>query len=196
MKDDKPFVKLHLSFFELLGNEATDLLKTESKSKSTSDDSKENSGQNEAKKMLNIKEDQFGKIQIQNRTEILIENPDQFQTVTEEALKHRRTETTFKNDTSSRSHAICMIRVENTILKSAEDGMIFIVDLAGSENASDAQFHDKSLIKETQLINKSLMALKDCIRNRALSAVNLDQYYHIPYRLSKLTLLLKDAFEV
>jgi hypothetical protein len=69
--------------------------------------------------------------------------------------------------------------------------LILITDLAGSENAADAQFHDRSLVKETQLINKSLMALKDCIRNRALSALNPDRYYHIPYRLSKLTLLLK-----
>ena len=37
---------------------------------------------------------------------------------------------------------------------------------------------------------------QDCIRNRALSAINVDKYYHVPYRLSKLTLLLKDAFEV
>lgn len=31
---------------------------------------------------------------------------------------------------------------------------------------------------------------------RALSATNLDKYYHIPYRTSKLTLLLKNAFEL
>jgi hypothetical protein len=31
------------------------------------------------------------------------------------------------------------IRVENIVLKEAEDGKIFIVDLAGSENAADAQ---------------------------------------------------------
>ena len=58
------------------------------------------------------------------------------------------------------------------------------------------QFHDKSLVKQTQSINKSLMALKDCIRNRALSAMNSDTSVHIPYRNSKLTLLLKEAFEL
>ena len=51
-------------------------------------------------------------------------------------------------------------------------------------------------MNETKQINASLMALKECIRNRALSAANLDKFYHVPYRQSKLTLLLKDAFEV
>ncbi len=40
------------------------------------------------------------------------------------------------------------------------------------------------------------MALKDCVHRRALFAVSPDTFYHIPYRLSKLTLLLKDAFEL
>ncbi len=34
-------------------------------------------------------------------------------------------------------------RVENTVYKEAEDGCLFVVDLAGSENAADSQFHDK-----------------------------------------------------
>lgn len=40
------------------------------------------------------------------------------------------------------------------------------------------------------------MALKDCIRNRALACLNPNKVHHIPYRNSKLTLLLKDAFEL
>ena len=40
------------------------------------------------------------------------------------------------------------------------------------------------------------MALKDCIRNRALSVMNDDMSIHIPYRNSKLTLLLKESFEL
>ncbi len=31
---------------------------------------------------------------------------------------------------------------------------MFIIDLAGSENSADAQFHDKSLVAETRAINK------------------------------------------
>lgn len=40
------------------------------------------------------------------------------------------------------------------------------------------------------------MALKECIRNRALSSVNNDSHVHIPYRNSTLTLLLKQSFEL
>merc|ERR1719468_1027679 len=105
-----------------------------------------------------------------------------------DALKNRQSATTFKNDSSSRSHAIFSFKVKNLKHKSIDDGQIFVIDLAGSENAADSQFHDKTRIKETQAINKSLMALKDCIRNRALSVMNMDKYYHVPYRLSKLTL--------
>ena len=40
------------------------------------------------------------------------------------------------------------------------------------------------------------MALKECIRNRALSAMNPSKSYHIPYRNSKLTHILKNSFEL
>ena len=40
------------------------------------------------------------------------------------------------------------------------------------------------------------MALKDCIRNRALAVVDHQNTSHIPYRNSKLTLMLKDSFEL
>jgi kinesin family member 2/24 len=46
------------------------------------------------------------------------------------------------------------------------------------------------------MINTSLMALKDCIRNRAIATQDPNKKTHIPYRNSKLTLLLKDAFEL
>ena len=77
-----------------------------------------------------------------------------------------------------------------------EPGEFYIFDLAGSENTADSQFHDKALILQTKEINKSLMALKECMRNRALSAMNPSKSYHIPYRNSKLTLLLKESFEL
>ena len=40
------------------------------------------------------------------------------------------------------------------------------------------------------------MCLKDCIRNRAKTAADPNTFVHIPYRQSKLSLLLKDAFEL
>ena len=81
-------------------------------------------------------------------------------------------------------------------MKAAEDGFLHLIDLAGSENAGDSQFHDKSRLQETKDINKSLMCLKECIRNRSLASLDPSTHVHIPYRQSKLSLLLKDAFEL
>ena len=170
-------IKIHVSVFELLGNDATDLLKEEHSVKS-----------------VEIVEDKFGKVQVKGVKEFEVNSADELISIVQNGFQHRKIETTFKNDASSRSHAVCQIRIENMTIKEAEDGIIFVVDLAGSENASDVQFHDKDLVSQTKLINSSLMALKECIRNRALAAVNQDTFYHVPYRLSKLTLLLRDAF--
>lgn len=49
----------------------------------------------------------------------------------------------------------------------------------------------------TRAINQSLLALKECIRARtAASQPSTDVPVHVPYRRSKLTLLMKDVFEV
>ena len=133
-------MELYLSIFEILGNDTTDLL---------SDNAK-----------IDILEDKFGQVNVINTKEIKIESAEECLKVINEAMSHRKTATTFKNDTSSRSHAVFSIRVKNLKHQSIEDGKIFIIDLAGSENASDSQFHDKSRAKESQAINKSLMALK------------------------------------
>ena len=170
-------IKVHVSVFELLGNDATDLLNKDTPAKS-----------------VDIVEDKFGNVQVQGVQEFEVTSAAELISLVQKGFQHRKTEATFKNHASSRSHAVCKIRIENTAIKEAEDGAIFIVDLAGSENASDVQFHNKELVSQTKLINSSLMALKECIRNRALAAVNQDTFYHVPYRLSKLTLLLRDAF--
>ena len=88
------------------------------------------------------------------------------------------------------------LRIENTEIKSAEDGQLLVIDLAGAENAADSQFHDKSRIKETKAINSSLMTLKECIKNRAKSVQDPSTFVHIPFRQTKLMLVMKDAFEL
>ena len=179
-RGNQSHLKFHLSMFEILGNSCTDLFNEE-----IGEGSK-----------IDILEDKFGYVNVVNVKEYEIQSVKQFHDLIVNGFSHRQTATTFKNDTSSRSHAICKIRIQNTVLKGIEDGKIFVIDLAGSENAADIQFHEKSRVMETKEINKSLMALKDCIRNRALAAQNFEKFYHVPYRLSKLSLLLKDAFEV
>jgi len=141
-------------------------------------------------------EDKFGKVCLVGAKEVEIMNEDDFLKTTNEAQSRRTTSVTFKNDTSSRSHAVCKLTFRNKKIRTAEDGQMFLIDLAGSENAADSQFHDRSRIQETKDINKSLMCLKDCIRNRAKAASDPSTFVHIPYRQSKLSHMLKDAFEL
>lgn len=62
--------------------------------------------------------------------------------------------------------------------------------LLGSERSSYATKNDPERVKESIETNKGLAALKDCIRAR-LSTSN----QHIPWRSSKLTMVLRGAFE-
>eukprot|EP01019_Chilodonella_uncinata_P003571 GABU01004448.1.p1 GENE.GABU01004448.1~~GABU01004448.1.p1 ORF type:complete len:226 (+),score=62.26 GABU01004448.1:70-678(+) len=100
-------------------------------------------------------------------------------------MKVRITGSTGANIDSSRSHAILQIR-----LKEKNDlGKFAFIDLAGNERGADVVDTNKQTRNDGKEINKSLLALKECIR-----ALDRDQG-HTPFRQSKLTLqVLKDSF--
>lgn len=102
----------------------------------------------------------------------------------------RTTHQTVANDTSSRSHAICQI-----MLRDPSDrlhGKLLLVDLAGSERAQDTQSNNRARRIEGAEINKSLLALKECVR--AMDSNKQGNNNHVPFRASKLTLVLRDSF--
>ncbi|KAJ3196094.1 hypothetical protein HK101_010115 [Irineochytrium annulatum] len=169
--------EIYVSFFEIIGNQAKDLLSPGLPGE------------------VSILEDVFGQVQVKGAIEELVTRPEELRDLIERGAALRRTEGTAKNATSSRSHAVCRIRIKNLRMKAAEDGLMYLLDLAGSEGAADSRYHDKERIQEGVEINKSLATLKDCIRNRAMAATS-GKHVHIPYRNSKVTLLLKDAFEL
>ena len=107
------------------------------------------------------------------------------------AHSERTTHATSSNDTSSRSHAICQIHIKEGNGKLM--GKLFLVDLAGSERAADTQSNNRQRRLEGAEINKSLLALKECIRSLDLKK-NGAQDVHIPFRASKLTMVLRDSF--
>lgn len=173
-REDSGF-ELNFSFFELYGNDCFDLLNSKSE--------------------LKILEDKFGSIQLSGLTENILKNSNHMHDLIAKGSALRKTVATMKNSVSSRSHAICRIRIVNQLLSEAEDGILYLIDLAGSESSADSAKHDKERMLQTKEINKSLQVLKECIRCRAL-AVTSEKFIHIPFRTSKLTVLLKDAFSL
>lgn len=126
----------------------------------------------------------------------------------ETATSFRRTQSTQKNDTSSRSHAICRVRIDRNTGNFDEDGLLYLIDLAGSEAAHDVATHGAERMRETREINAGLSVLKDCIRGKvesdALAAVALTasksekmkmKKPHVPFRQSALTKRLKHVFD-
>ncbi|KAG1697294.1 hypothetical protein DVH05_016578 [Phytophthora capsici] len=69
-------------------------------------------------------------------------------------------------------------------------GIFVLVDLAGAEYTGEGLARSSKEHKEAREINSSLLALKECIRVQAQRGKG-----HIPYRNSKLTMLLKCYLE-
>lgn len=147
-----------------------------------------------------ILEDSFGNTQLVGIQEHHVRNTTELLALLEQATSFRQTASTEKNDGSSRSHAICRIRIENPAPDVMEDGMLYLIDLAGSEAARDIFNHTADRMKETREINISLSILKDCIRgmadlqNAAATGKRFQKPY-IPFRQSLLTKVLKHLFD-
>lgn len=105
----------------------------------------------------------------------------------------RATEATGVHNQSSRSHAVCRIFID---YGDGQEGILQLIDLAGSEHRIDSAEHDAARRKEGAQINSSLAALKECVRCKAASAGKpTAAAAFLPYRKSKLTHLLRACFE-
>ena len=164
----KEFANLELwvSFYEIYCNKLFDLLNN--------------------KNILQAREDGKGNICIVGLVEKHTKNIEELLDLIDFGLNSRTVGITGANLDSSRSHAILQISIK-TKEKEIYSKISFI-DLAGSERAVDTIDTNKRTKIDGAEINKSLLALKECIR-----ALDLEKR-HKPFRGSKLTLVLRDSF--
>jgi hypothetical protein len=109
----------------------------------------------------------------------------------------RQIHETKLNTQSSRSHLVftmhIALRHADRLDSPNQESKMTFVDLAGSERVAHTQSVGDRL-KEAQYINKSLSALGDVIASLSSHDTHHhQQQQHVPYRNSKLTLLLQDC---
>lgn len=174
--------KLWLSYFEIYGGKLFDLLCD--------------------RKKLCMREDGRQQVCIVGLQEFEVRDVQIVKEYIERGNGARSTGSTGANEESSRSHAILQLVVKkhievkdtrrNTDGNEAKNGKVVgkisFIDLAGSERGADTTDNDRQTRIEGAEINKSLLALKECIR-----ALDNDRL-HIPFRGSKLTEVLRDSF--
>ncbi|XP_010931648.1 kinesin-like protein KIN-13A [Elaeis guineensis] len=174
--------KLWLSYFEIYGGKLFDLLCDRRK--------------------LCMREDGKQQVCIVGLQEFEVLDVQIVKDFIEKGNAARSTGSTGANEESSRSHAILQLAIKkhkevvdtrrhkdgNESKGGKVIGKISFIDLAGSERGADTTDNDRLTRIEGAEINKSLLALKECIR-----ALDNDQI-HIPFRGSKLTEVLRDSF--
>ena len=187
-------ITLHVSCYEIYGGKVFDLLGGRAR--------------------LEVREDAKRRVQVVGLKEVQIKCMEDLSRLCQHAACARSTGSTGANDESSRSHSVMTFAVKtgkdlgsstsrtveearinrqvgvasSKAEKSITIGKLSFIDLAGSERGADTYDNDKQTRLEGAEINKSLLALKECIR-----ALDMDAG-HVPFRGSKLTSVLRDSF--
>ena len=144
-----------------------------------------------ARKKLVVREDGRQQVCIVGLQEHKVEGAKMISQLIQHGAGARMVGCTGANDESSRSHSIVQFAVKRPSKKGDSmivAGKLSFIDLAGSERGADTYHNDRNTRLEGAEINKSLLALKECIR-----ALDMDKS-HVPFRGSKLTEVLRDSF--
>jgi len=142
---------------------------------------------------LQIRWDQRQGFFVEGLLVIECKKPEDIVEVILQGTKNRKKGSHELNKDSSRSHTILTVYVISEFQSQGQNfkkyGKISFVDLAGSERLKETH-SSGGMIKETGNINKSLFVLGKVISSLT-DKKNNNQ--HIPYRDSKLTMLLMDS---
>ncbi|XP_013105122.1 kinesin-like protein Klp10A [Stomoxys calcitrans] len=155
------------SFFEIYSGKVFDLLSDKQK--------------------LRVLEDGKQQVQVVGLTEKVVDSVEEVLKLIQHGNNARTSGQTSANANSSRSHAVFQI-VLRPPGSTKIHGKFSFIDLAGNERGADTSSANRQTRMEGAEINKSLLALKECIR--ALGK----QSAHLPFRVSKLTQVLRDSF--
>ncbi|QGN15685.1 hypothetical protein FIM1_2378 [Kluyveromyces marxianus] len=177
LRDTKKF-ELQLSFLEIYNEQIHDLLDPDIPSQK-----------------LVIREDSESKTFVSNLSKHSPQNVEEVMDLVIKGNMNRTTSPTDANETSSRSHAVLQIHVTQMnrtadIKQDQTFATLSIIDLAGSERAAVTKNRGERLIEGAN-INRSLLALGNCINALCVSSTRAGLSCHVPYRDSKLTRLLK-----
>ncbi|KAM9283754.1 kinesin-like protein KIF2C [Morus bassanus] len=158
-------LEVYVTFFEIYNGKVFDLLNKKAK--------------------LRVLEDGKQQVQVVGLQERQVGCAEDVIRMIEMGSACRTSGQTFANASSSRSHACFQIILRR---RGKMLGKFSLVDLAGNERGADTSSADRQTRMEGAEINKSLLALKECIR--ALG----HNKSHTPFRESKLTQVLRDSF--
>ncbi|XP_053431946.1 kinesin-like protein KIF2C isoform X1 [Nycticebus coucang] len=158
-------LEVYVTFFEIYNGKLFDLLNKKAK--------------------LRVLEDGKQQVQVVGLQEHLVNSAEDVIKMIDMGSACRTSGQTFANSNSSRSHACFQILLR---AKGRMHGKFSLVDLAGNERGADTSSADRQTRMEGAEINKSLLALKECIRALGQNKA------HTPFRESKLTQVLRDSF--
>ncbi|KAI8825997.1 P-loop containing nucleoside triphosphate hydrolase protein [Fimicolochytrium jonesii] len=154
------------------------------------------------RRVAQTKEDANGRKYLYAQNEVRIRNKAEAEQAIARMLESRQNVSTNMNSASSRSHLIAVVKVlrvplsesGSPQLENIETSRISIVDLAGSERLGISGVEGKAH-GETKKIHQGLHALANCIEIMRQNHARTGKKSHIPWRDSKLTMLLQPYFE-
>lgn len=149
---------------------------------------------------LHVREDPRSGIFVDGLSQQTVMSQQELLALLQQAAKARSTGTTSMNRSSSRSHAVLQIFLEQRWIEGQDGplkkrklkrGLLTIVDLAGSERLGKSGSEGLRQ-QEAKVINKSISALGNCISVLSSDAASKSTA-HVPFRDSKLTRLLTES---
>jgi kinesin family protein 2/24 len=138
------------------------------------------------KAKLRVLEDAKQQVQVVGLQERRVDSVEDVLKLIQMGNNIRTSGVTSANNHSSRSHAVFQLILKKQTGKLR--GKFSLIDLAGNERGADTSSANRQTRMEGAEINKSLLALKECIRALGRKGA------HLPFRASKLTQVLRDSF--